>query len=156
MGRVLLTGGTGFVGGALLRRLLERGDDVVALARSPESAEAIEAAGARPARGDVLEEDSVAAAMAGCDLVYHVAGVNTHCPDDPDTLLRVNAEGPPNVVRAAARAGIGRVVFTSSSATVGEPHGTIGREDTAHRGNYLSLYERSKRLGEDAAVRRVA
>ena len=148
MARVFVTGASGFIGGALVARLLERGDDVVGLARS-DAAEAIVASrGAEVARGDVLDEDSLAAGMQGCELAYHVAGVNTHCPDDPDMLMRVNLGGSTAAVRAAARAGIGRLVLTSSAASVGEPHGTVGTEDTVHRGSYLSVYDRSKHLGE--------
>jgi dihydroflavonol-4-reductase len=146
--RVFVTGASGFIGGALVARLLERGDEVVGLARS-DTAEAIVASrGAQVARGDVLDEDSLAAGMQGCELAYHVAGVNTHCPDDPDMLMRVNLGGSTAAVRAAARAGIGRLVLTSSAASVGEPHGTVGTEDTVHRGSYLSVYDRSKHLGE--------
>ena len=55
-------------------------------------------------------------------------------------------------IRAAAQAGVGRVVHTSSAATIGEPEGTIGREDTPHRGWFLSTYERSKTEGERVAL----
>jgi dihydroflavonol-4-reductase len=149
--RVFVTGGSGFVGGALLRQLGERGDEAVALARSAEAERVLAERGAVPVRGDVLDEASLAAGMAGCELAYHVAGVNTHCPEHPAEQLRVNAQGPPNAVRAAGRAGIRRVVVTSSAATVGEAAGTVGHEDSPHRGTYLSLYERSKTLGEQAA-----
>jgi dihydroflavonol-4-reductase len=64
--------------------------------------------------------------------------------------LRVNVDGAAAAVRAAARAGIARMVFTSSAASVGEPKGTVGDEDTAHRGSYLSIYDRSKHLAEQA------
>jgi dihydroflavonol-4-reductase len=149
--RVFLTGGSGFIGGALATRLLERGDQVVALARSDASARALDARGVQVVRGDVLQEDSLAAGMAGCSVAYHVAGVNSHCPSDPNMLLRVNVGGAAAAVRAAARAGVGRVVYTSSAASVGEPAGTVGREDTPHRGSYLSLYDRSKHEGEQIA-----
>jgi len=146
--RVFLTGGSGFIGGALCLRLVDRGDDVVALARSDTAAAAVAARGAVPAPGDLLDEDRLTAGMAGCTVVYHVAGVNTHCPDDPEELMRVNVAGVGAVVRAAARAGVPRVVLTSSAAAVGEPKGTVGHEDTRHRGFYLSLYDRSKHEGE--------
>jgi dihydroflavonol-4-reductase len=68
-------------------------------------------------------------------------------------MMRTNADGPAVVVRAAAYAGIRRLVHTSSAATIGEPRGTLGREDTPHRGWYLSTYERSKSDGERAAFR---
>ena len=54
-------------------------------------------------------------------------------------------------MRAAGRAGVRRVVFTSSAASVGEPHGTVGHENSVHRGSYLSVYDRSKHEGEQAA-----
>ena len=153
MTRVFVTGASGFIGGALATRLLERGDEVVGLARSDEAAAVVATRGAEVARGNLLDEDSLVAGMQGCALAYHVAGVNSHCPSDPAMLLRVNVEGAEATVRAAARAGVPRVVFTSSAAAVGEPAGTVGREDTTHRGSYLSVYDRSKHVGEQAAFR---
>jgi dihydroflavonol-4-reductase len=148
--RVFVTGASGFIGGALTTRLLERGDDVVGLARSDAAAEKVAARGAEVARGDLLDEESIVAGMAGCDAAYHVAGVNSHCPRDPDMLLRVNVDGAEAAVRAAARAGIGRMVYTSSAASLGEPEGMVATEDCAHRGSYLSVYDRSKHEGEQA------
>jgi dihydroflavonol-4-reductase len=145
---VFLTGGSGLIGGALARRLAERGDEPVALARSDAAERKLAELGARVVRGDVLDEDALAGGMAGCELLYHVAGVNSMCPDDPAALFHVNVRGAEAAVRAAARAGVGRVVLTSS---LGEPHGSVGREDTRHRGTYLSVYERSKHEGEIAA-----
>jgi dihydroflavonol-4-reductase len=152
MARAFLTGGSGFLGGALLTALLGRGDEVTALARSDTAAVALEAAGARVARGDTLDEAALAAGMRDCDVVYHVAGMNTLCPEDPLEMIHVNVRGAEAAVRATARAGIGRLVLTSSAASLGEAHGTVGSEDSPHRGSYLSVYERSKREGEVAAL----
>src|SRR3954466_4567042 len=148
MARVFLTGGSGFVGGALLERLVARGDEVVALARSDATAAALSGAGARVVRGDAVDEDALADGMAGCDLVFHVAGINPLCPPDPAALLHVNVRGAEAAVRAAGRAGAGRLVLTSSAATLGEAEGTVGSETSPHRGSYLSMYERSKHEGE--------
>ncbi len=145
-----MTGASGFIGGALTTRLLERGAEVVGLARSDAAAEKVAARGAEVARGDLLDEESVAAGMVGCEMAYHVAGVNSHCPSDPDMLLKVNVGGAEAAVRAGARAGIGRMVYTSSAASLGEPAGTVGTEDCIHRGSYLSVYDRSKHEGEQA------
>ena len=152
MARVFITGGSGLVGGALLAALLERGEEVTALARSEAAVAAVTARGADAAHGDLLDEDALADAMRGCDLVYHLAGINTLCPRDPTELLRVNVRGAETAVRAAARAGVRRIVLTSSSAALGEAEGTVGSEDSPHRGWYLSVYERSKREGEIAAL----
>lgn len=151
MTQVFLTGGSGLIGGALASRLAARGDDLVALARSDESERALAARGARVVRGDVLDEDAMADGMADCELLYHVAGVNSMCPDDPAHLFHVNVRGAESAVRAAGRAGVRRVVLTSSAASLGEAPGTVGSEDTPHRGSYLSVYERSKHEGELAA-----
>jgi len=150
--RVFVTGASGFIGGALTTRLIERGDQVVGLARSDLAAEKVSARGAEVARGDLLDEESLAIGMVGCDTAYHVAGVNSHCPADPDMMLRVNVEGAAAAVRAAATAGVGRMVYTSSAAALGERQGTVGTEDCAHRGSYLSVYDRSKHEGEQAVL----
>jgi dihydroflavonol-4-reductase len=148
-----VTGGTGFVGGAILRRLLADGREVRALARSDTAAASIAELGATPVRGDLAEHAALVAAMRGCDAVFNVAGVNRMCPRRPGDLYRVNADGAGAVVRAAADAGVGRVIHTSSSAAIGEAAGTIGREDSPHRGSFLSHYERSKFLGEQLVRR---
>jgi dihydroflavonol-4-reductase len=148
--RVFLTGGSGFLGGALLKALLERGDTVTALARSDAAAEALN--GAYVARGDTLDEAAMVAGMRGCDIVFHVAGMNTMCPEDPVEMIHVNVRGAEAAVRATARAGIKRLVLTSSAASLGEEHGTVGNEDSPHRGSYMSVYERSKHEGEVAAL----
>jgi dihydroflavonol-4-reductase len=149
--RVFVTGGGGVVGRALVERLVARDDEVIALARSDVSARVAESLGARVVRGELLDEDRLLGAMDGCSLVYNVAGINVLCVEDPTPMRLANVDGAVAVVRAAARAGVPRIVHTSSAATIGEPPGTVGREDTPHRGWYLSDYERTKTEGEHAA-----
>ncbi len=152
MTRVFISGGTGVIGTALLARLLDRGDEVVALARSDASARVLEARGARVARGEAFDEAALAAGMDGCTLAFHVAGINSLCVEDPTEMERLNVGGPAAAVRAAARAGVDRLIHTSSAATIGEATGTIGTEAAPHRGWYLSTYERTKTEGERAAL----
>jgi dihydroflavonol-4-reductase len=147
-GPAFVTGGSGFVGGALLARLVQEGRTVRALARSDRAAAAIAGAGAEPVRGDLADPGSLADAMRGSDVVFHVAGVNAMCLRDPSPMFRANVEGSANVIRAAAQAGVGRVVHTSSAAAIGEARDTVGREDSVHRGWFLSRYEESKYLSE--------
>jgi dihydroflavonol-4-reductase len=149
---VLVTGGTGFVGRAIVERLLGEGASVRALARSDSSAGALADLGAEPVRGDVLDPESLTAATQGCALVYHAAGANAFCLRDPSPLFEVNVRGSENVVRAAAQAEVGRVVYTSSAATLGERKGTLGSEQSLHRGSFLSDYERSKFEAERAVL----
>jgi dihydroflavonol-4-reductase len=101
--------------------------------------------------GDVTDEASLKGLVDGCRTVFHVAGLNAMCLRDPDRLDRVNVGGTTAVVRAAAHAGVERVVYTSSAATIGEPHGVTAREDTGHRGSFITSYERSKHRAEVAA-----
>jgi dihydroflavonol-4-reductase len=150
--RVFVTGGTGVIGGALIARLVARSDEVVALARSDAAADALQARGTLVIRGDILDEEALVRGMDGCERAFHVAGVNALCVQDERPLQRVNVDGAVAAVRAAARAGVPRLVHTSSAATIGEPPGTVGNEDTPHRGWYLSTYERTKTEGERAAL----
>jgi len=147
-GPVLVTGGSGFVGGALLERLVADGREVRGLARTKDARAVVEARGALGVRGDVLNLESLVEAMRGCEVVFHAAGVNVMCVRDPRPMYRANIEGSGNVVRAAVATGVRRMVYTSSASAIGEAHGTIGREDSPHRGSYLSHYERSKHLAE--------
>jgi dihydroflavonol-4-reductase len=149
---VFLTGGSGFVGGALLRGLVARGREVRALARSPEAEAAVRSAGAEAVAGDLGDAAALRRGMAGCRVAFHAAGVNALCLPDLSEMYRANVDGPVEVVRAAAAAGVRRVVHTSSAVAIGEPAGTTATEQTPHRGSYLSQYERSKHLGEQAVL----
>jgi dihydroflavonol-4-reductase len=152
MSRVFVTGGTGVIGRALVTRLLERGDDVVALARSAEAERELRERGCEVKRGEVDDEAALAEGMTGCATAYNLAGVNTLCVTDPAPMRRANVDGAVAAVRAAKRAGLPRLVHTSSAATIGEAPGVVANEWTQHRGWYLSTYERTKTEGERAAV----
>ena len=140
------------IGRALVVQLVERGDEVVALARSADSETALRDSGCEVVRGEVFDIDALATGMAGCAVAYNLAGVNTLCVSDPEPMRRANVDGAVAAVRAAKRAGVPRLVHTSSAATIGEEPGTIGTESSPHRGWYLSTYERTKTEGERAAV----
>jgi dihydroflavonol-4-reductase len=146
-----VTGGSGFVGGAVIRALIAEGESVRALARTPIATETVMELGAEPVAGDLIDRSALADAMNGCDIVFHVAGVSRMCPRDPTELDATNIAGAVTAVQAAADARIGRLVLTSSSAAIGERSGTLGTEDSVHRGRFLSRYERSKYLGEREA-----
>jgi dihydroflavonol-4-reductase len=149
---VFVTGGTGFLGKAIVEGLVAAGRPVRALARSDAAVEALAALGAEPVRGDLLDRASLEAGVAGCEVAYHVAGANAFCLPDPSPLYEANVAGSRAVVLAAVAAGVRRLVYTSSAATLGEARGSVGNEDAAHRGWFLSHYERSKYEAERAVL----
>jgi dihydroflavonol-4-reductase len=153
MTAVLVTGATGFVGGGIARRLLADGREVRVLTRRPDAATDLMALGAEVVAGDILEPDSVERAARGCEVAYHAAGMNGFCMRDPGPMRAANVAGTENVVAACGRAGVRRIVYTSSAAAIGEARGVTATEDTPHRGWFLSAYERSKYDAERAAVR---
>jgi dihydroflavonol-4-reductase len=118
---LLVTGGTGYLGAALVEVLVRRGLPVRATVRSPERAsvlpDAVERVGA-----DLADEEALARAMAGCEGVFHLAASVGHSPRD---TREANVEGTRRVLRAAQRAGVRRVVYTSSSAAIIEPSGLV-------------------------------
>ncbi len=120
-GIVLVTGANGFLGSNLVAALANRGAAVRALHRSTSDLRALAGLRYEDAVGDVLDETSLRAAMAGCDLVFHVAAVADYWRTPVERLYRVNVEGTRNVVRAAVAAGVRRVVLTSSVASLGVP-----------------------------------
>ena len=139
------------MGGDLVATLAAQGRSVRALVRSEAAAEVVRGKGATPTIVDIFDPDGLRDALWGIPLLFHVAGVNQTCPRDPRPMDRVNIDGARSIVAAAADAGVGRVVLTSSAAAIGERQGTIGVEHTVHSGEYLSPYARSKHLGELAA-----
>lgn len=151
MTTTLVTGGTGTVGAAVVRRFVTRGDSVRVLVRSDASAAVARDLGAEPVSGDVLDPSAVRRAVDGCELVVHVAGRSGLCRADHAAMQRLNVEGTETVIRAAAEAGVRRVVHTSSAATLGETSGALADESTQHRGRFLSRYERSKFAAERLA-----
>ncbi|HEY2769462.1 MAG TPA: NAD-dependent epimerase/dehydratase family protein [Solirubrobacteraceae bacterium] len=151
MSRVFVTGGSGVIGRALVSRLVARGDDVVALARSEAAARELADRGAQVVTGDALDQKALERGMEGSAVAFNLAGVNSLCVEDPVPMEELNAFGPVVAVRAAHAVGLPRLVHTSSAATIGEAPGTVGTETTRHRGWYLSTYERTKTEGERAA-----
>ena len=149
---VLITGATGFVGSAILDRLVARGSRVRAHTRTPEGETTLRERGAEPVRGDILDRPSLRTAFEGANVVYHVAGANAFCLPDPSPLYSMNVDGTRAVVDAAADAGVRRIVYTSSAATIGEATGVHADETTPHRGEFLSHYERSKWEAEIVAL----
>lgn len=142
--RIFLTGGTGFLGGALAARLARQGHQVIALVRSPQKGDPLAKAGARVVQGDITEPESLRAAMEGVEVVYHLAAWYQLGVRDLLGMRRVNVEGTRNVLQAAVEAGARCIVHTSSIAALGPTGGKLGDESQAHPGKFGSVYEQTK------------
>lgn len=146
--RVAVTGGSGVVGSAVIRHLVEEGHDVWALARSGAASAKLDSLGARVVHGDVRDRDAVGRLVKGSRRVFHVAGVNEMCSRHPARMWAVNVEAALGVLEQSEAAGVERLVHTSSAVTIGEEGGRMADESTLHRGHFLSEYERSKTVAE--------
>jgi nucleoside-diphosphate-sugar epimerase len=145
--KVFVTGGTGFIGGAVVRQLRARGDDVVALVRNPAKGAALEELGCVLVTGDLGDERAIRAGMEGCDAVIHAAAVyEVGIPASERRSMReANVGGTERVLGAALEAGIGKVVYVSTVGVFGNTHGRVVDETYENPAdNFTSEYEKTK------------
>lgn len=157
-GRVLVTGATGFIGAAVARCLIAAGFAVRALARSgAASGNLAHLPRVEVHRGDLTDPESLRAAVAGCQGVFHVAADYRLWARDADAMRATNVTGTRELLLAAAEAGVERIVHTSSIATLGvRADGRPADEDTpATWADMVGAYKQSKYLAE-AEARRLA
>jgi len=152
---VLVSGANGFVGSAVVRALLRHGYPVHALARSSSDTANLAGLDVEIVRGDLLDPPSLERALQGCEGLFHVAADYRLWARDPREIHKANVRGTHNILLAARRCGVRRIVHTSSVATLGLHHdGTPSDEDAPVRlGDMIGAYKRSKFLSE-ALVRR--
>jgi nucleoside-diphosphate-sugar epimerase len=143
-----VTGGSGFIGGALIRRLVGGGGRVVALARSDRSAAAVADLGAEPARGDLDDVAAMTAAAKGCDVAFHLAARVAQWGSRED-FRQANVEGTRNALEACRAAGVRRFVHCGTEAAIlaGEP--LVNADETAPlRPDSPALYSATKAEAE--------
>jgi dihydroflavonol-4-reductase len=157
--KAFVTGGTGFIGGRLVRRLRERGDDVVALVRSPARAVELREQGVELVEGDLASEQAIRDAVRGCDAVFHVAAVyKVGIPaSEREDMWDSNVRGTERVLDAAIEAGVPRIVYVSTVGVFGNTHGQVVDEHYRHPGeDFLSCYEETKYRSHQVALDRIA
>jgi dihydroflavonol-4-reductase len=149
--KALVTGATGFVGAAVARALLRGQWQVRVLARRGSDRRNLKSLDVEVSEGDLTDPDSLQRAAQSCDGLFHVAADYRLGARDPAELYRTNVEGTRNVLSAAHRSGVKRIVYTSSVATIGIPaDGTPGDEQSANSlENMIGHYKRSKYLAEE-------
>jgi dihydroflavonol-4-reductase len=153
--RVLVTGGTGFIGSQLAAALVGRGDSVRVLRRANSGLVTLEGLPVDHAIGDILDPQAVASAVEGCEWVFHVAGLSSYWRAQREEIYRVNVEGTRIVMEACLRAGVRRVVHTSSVGAIGiPPEGTVGDENTAFDRTSASFAYADSKHRAEAEVRR--
>jgi dihydroflavonol-4-reductase len=153
--RVLVTGATGFVGGAVMRALVRAGHEVRVLVRPQADRRNVRNLPVEICHGDVCDLDSLRRATAGCAQVYHVAALYKLWVRHKVEIYDSNVTGTENVLKAAQENGVGRVIYTSSVATLGVPSdGAPGTEETpVSLADMVGHYKRSKFLAEQVALR---
>ncbi|MBF0552074.1 MAG: NAD-dependent epimerase/dehydratase family protein [Deltaproteobacteria bacterium] len=154
--KCVITGASGFVGSAVLRQLLKAGHEVRALLRPNCDRRNLGGLSVEVVVGDLNNRKSLDQALSGCEALFHVAADYRLWVPRPDEMYRVNVEGTREIMMAAAEAGVRRIVYTSSVATLGlNSDGSPADETTPSTlANMIGHYKRSKFLAE-AEVRRM-
>ncbi len=153
--KVFVTGGTGFIGGEVVRQLRARGDEVVCLVRNPEKGKKVSDLGCQIAAGDLGDERAIRDGMSGCDAVIHAAAVyEVGIPaKDRPAMKEANVGGTERVLGAALELKIPKVVYVSTVG-IGQTHGKVVDESfEAPEGPFTSCYEQTKWEAHQVAKR---
>jgi dihydroflavonol-4-reductase len=157
---VLVTGANGFIGSALTRALLDDGYRVAVLVEPGSDTSDLDRLDVRQTVGDIRSPESVQTAMRGCRAVFHTAALYRFWAPDRRLFYEVNVAGTRNVLTAARKTGVGKVVYTSTVGTIGLDAAATGRPadescypDVAH---LFGSYKRSKYVAEHEVLRAAA
>jgi dihydroflavonol-4-reductase len=157
--RIFLTGGTGFIGGHVARKLRERGDDVVALARSPEKAAELRKLGCEVVEGDLTDTEALRRGMEGVDAAIHGAAIyKVGIPkSERPAMWETNVVGTEHVLDAAIDAGVGRIVYVSTVNVFGDTGGEVVDEsyERDESDGFVSYYDETKYRSHQIARDRI-
>jgi dihydroflavonol-4-reductase len=157
--KVFVTGGTGFIGGHVIRALRARGDEVRALVRNPDKGRPLAELGCELVSGSLESRAAIASGMEGCDAAIHGAAVyEVGIPESEHrAMYEANVLGTENVLRAALDAKVPKVVYISTVAAFGNTHGEVVDESYEHPGgSFTSYYEETKVEAHRLAKRLIA
>jgi nucleoside-diphosphate-sugar epimerase len=157
--RVFVTGGTGFIGGQVVRMLRERGDEVRALVRSPDKGQALADVGCELVSGTLSDKEAIAAGIQGCEAAIHGAAVyEVGIPESEHrAMYEANVIGTESVLRAALEAKLPKVVYISTVGAFGNTKGQVVDESYEHPGtSFTSYYEETKLEAHRLAKRLIA
>lgn len=149
-----VTGGTGFIGGAVVRHLLEAGHTVRALVRPASGAPQLDGLAVERVTGDLSDRESLRRGISGCDWVFHVAALYSYWGHPWEDFYQANVLGTRNILETAKEAGVRRIVYTSSIAALGiNQDGSSANENTpSSLEDRIGPYQRSKFLAEQIAL----
>jgi nucleoside-diphosphate-sugar epimerase len=157
--RVFVTGGTGFIGGEVVRQLRARGDQVACLVRSPEKGRALAELGCDVIAGDLADVEAMEEGMLGCEAVIHAAAIYEVGipPSQRQTMREANVGGTERVLNAALEAAIPNVVYVSTVGIFGNTHGKVVDESYEPPGkDFTSCYEETKWEAHQVAKRLIS
>jgi dihydroflavonol-4-reductase len=156
--RAFVTGGTGFIGGRLVAKLLERGDSVAALVRNPDKAGELERAGAELIQGDLSDVEAIRRGCEGADAVFHSAAIyKVGIPKSQhEEMFETNVRGTERVLDAAMQAGVPKIVYVSTVNVFGNTGGQVVDESYERpRNGFLSYYDKTKFDSHQVALDRI-
>ena len=153
--KALVTGATGFVGGAVVRALVKKGIDVRVLARAGADLQNIQNLTVERVEGDLRDPSSLRTSLTGCRQLYHIAAHYALWAKDPSIFYDINVTGTKNLLEAARDVGVERIVYCSTIGAIGlPPEGGLGTEDTPVSLEQMAgHYKRSKYLAEQEVVK---
>ena len=147
--RILVTGGTGFIGSNLIKRLYNERNEITVFAKGS-SHPFLKGLKLKKIVGDVRDYDAVASAIKGCDYVYHLTACSLNSLKEKDEIFSVNISGTENVMKASLKLGVKKVVHVGSCSTLGF---VTNKKDSLNEEDCLDfkdqIYGQSKKLGED-------